>query len=283
MAKSTRVARGLRHLAVGAAVILAVLADQVAASEAWPAAVNAKYKLRFNGIEVGQLGFTSKIDRGTYALAGNGQISVLFGAIKFTGVSNVAGTIEAVDPVPKTYGFDWKKNKKGGAIKLAFAGRKAVGVSVEPPPDTHDDLIPVTDQHKVGVLDPLSAIMALTRADTAKPCDRRVRVFDGKQRFDIVFSYKRKTLIAASKANESSSVGFVCRAMYEPIAGHRDNAASKSYAANRDAEVVLRKVAGSDLLIPQSVTVPSAWGTGTMVVDQIEVTSASGVRFALKE
>jgi hypothetical protein len=250
--------------------------------EVWPAAVSAHYKLKFNGISVGKIAFSSKAAGKTYELTSNGEVSLLFGAIKWTGASNVAGAIEAVEPAPKSYAFDWKRNKKGGAIKLGFAGHKAVEVAVEPPPSAHHDTVPLSDKDKQGVVDPLSAIMALTTAAKGDPCERRVKVFDGKQRFDIVFSPKRQTVIPAPKGG-ASAVGYVCRAMYEPIAGHRANADQKAYAANRDAEVVLRKLPGSEALIPHSVTIPTAWGTGTMVIERVDVTSATAGQFAVTE
>jgi Protein of unknown function (DUF3108) len=208
---------------------------------------------------------------------------VLFGAVKWTGASSVSGAIASGALQPRTYAFDWKKKSKGGVIRMGYAGGKAVDVSVEPPPSGGPEVIPIKPEHQAGPLDPMSAIMALTRSDTATPCERRVNVFDGKQRYDIVFTYKRQTRIPPPKAGGSSSIGIVCRAMYEPIAGHKANADSKAYAANRDAEVVLRRVPGADLLIPYSVTVPTAWGTGSMVTERIAVTSASAGQFALTE
>ena len=50
--------------------------------------------------------------------------------------------------------------------------------------------MPLREQHLKGVLDPLSAIMVLSRGSSANPCDRRLPIFDGKERFDLVFSYK---------------------------------------------------------------------------------------------
>lgn len=255
----------------------------VCATEAWPSAVNARYKLRFNGIDVGHLAFQSKTGAKTYALTSHGEVSVMFGLVKWTGTSSVSGAIDASGPAPKAYAFDWQKNKKGGVIRLGFTGHRAVDVVVDPPSGAHPDTVPITEQHTSGILDPLSAIMALTRADTGDPCNRRVAVFDGKQRFDIVFSYKRKTHIPAPRSGGASSVGTVCRALYEPIAGHRANAQATAYAANRDAEVVLRKIAGSDLLIPHSVTIPTAWGTGTMVIDRVDVTSSATGPFAVTD
>ena len=274
---------GRARLASAGLAALFVMAGSVHAGEAWPAQVNARYKLKFNGIDVGHIAFTSKTSGQTYSLTSSGEVSVLFGAIKWTGASNVSGAVDAAGPVPKDYAFDWKKNKKGGAIKLGFSGKKVTAVAVDPPAKTGPDIVPITEQHKSGVLDPMSAIMALTRADKGEPCDRRVAVFDGKQRFDIVFSYKRKTLFPAPKSGGASSVGFVCRAMYQPIAGHRDNADSKAYAANRDGEVLLRRVPGVDLLIPHSVTIPTAWGTGSMVIERVDVTSATAGQFAFTD
>ena len=253
------------------------------AAEAWPAAVHARYKLKFNGIDVGHIDFNSKAGAQSYTLASTGEVSVLFGAIKWTGASNVTGAIQSGKLQPKTYAFDWKKKSKGGVIHMGYAGGKATEVSVEPAPSPHPDTVPIKPEHKVGTLDPMSAIMQLTRADTAAPCDRRVAVFDGKQRYDIVFSYKRQAHIPALKSDGKSSIGVVCRAMYEPIAGHRANPDSKAYAANKDAEVTLRKIPGSELMIPYSVTVPTAWGTGTMVTERVDVTSVTAGQLALTE
>ncbi len=266
-----------------AAAAICSNAGSLHAGEAWPSAVQARYKLQFNGIGVGHLAFNSKTDSKTYALESKGEISLLFGAIKWTGSSHVAGLIDPAGVAPYSYGFDWKKNSKGGVISMAFAGKKAVDVSVEPPSGAHPDTVPLTEQQRQDVVDPLSAIMTLTRADQADPCNRRVAVFDGKQRFNIVFSYKRKTLIPAPHSGGASTVGVVCRAMYEPVAGHRADANAKAYAANRDAEVVMQPLPAAHVLIPHSVTIPTSWGTGTMVLERVDVTSTTAGQFALTE
>jgi hypothetical protein len=252
------------------------------AAEAWPTAVHARYKLKFNGIEVGRIDFNSKVGAQNYTMGGNGEVSLLFGAIKWTGASTVTGAIEGGSAKPKTYVFDWKKKSKGGAIAMKYAGGKATDVSVDPPPKTDGDIIPLKDEHKVGPVDPMTAIMMLTRADSRAPCERREAVFDGKHRYDIVFSYKRQTRIPASKAGGGSIIGTVCRAMYEPIAGYKNDAHHKAYAANRDAEVVLRPVPGTKLMIPYSVNIPTTWGSGSMVTDRVDVTTSAG-QIALTE
>ena len=98
-----------------------------------------------------------------------------------------------------------------------------------------------------------------------------------------MFTPKSKIELPAIKSGAAVAQGLVCRAMYEPIAGYKNDVHAKAYAANRDAEVVLRRLPGSGLLIPHSVTVPTAWGTGTMIIDRVVVTSATAGRIALTE
>ena len=271
-----RFSRTVVKIGLLAGGVLAAVAQPVVADEGWAPAVHARYKLRFNGIGVGHLDVTSKVDGKAYSVSGNGEVSVLFGAIKWAGSASVSGAIHAGAPQPKTYAFDWRNNKKGGTVRMGYTGAKAASIAVEPPPGTGGEHVPLRPEHMVGMLDPLSAVLMLTRAGGHAPCERRVNIFDGKQRYDIVYTFKRHTRIAAEKAGGASSIGFVCRAMFEPIAGHRDNAANKAYAANRDAEVVMRPIPGTALLVPSSVTIPTSWGTGSMVTGRIDVTTSAG-------
>ena len=51
----------------------------------WPSAVNARYRLSFNGFDVGVYDFTSRYDSKSYSATGKTKISALFGAFKWTG------------------------------------------------------------------------------------------------------------------------------------------------------------------------------------------------------
>jgi hypothetical protein len=129
----------------------------------------------------------------------------------------------------------------------------------------------------------MSAILMLTKADSRPPCDRRVGIFDGKHRYDIVLTPKRQIQLSSASAGKRPEAAYVCRIMYEPIAGHRDNEDTKSYAANRDAEIVLRRIPGSEMLIPHSVTIPTSWGTGAMVTERIDIITAGAGKIALTD
>jgi hypothetical protein len=126
----------------------------------------------------------------------------------------------------------------------------------------------------------MSAVLMLTKADGRPPCDRRVEIFDGKHRYNIVLTPKHRVRLRPSSAGKRPEIGHVCRIAYEPVAGHRDNDDTKAYTSNRDAEIVLRHVPGSEMLIPYAVNIPTEWGTGTMVADRIDVITTTAAKIA---
>ena len=46
---------------------------------------------------------------------------------------------------------------------------------------------------------------------------------------------------------------------------------------------MLRRIPGSQMLIPAAVTIPTAWGTGSMVMERIDVVTATAGKAALTE
>ncbi len=251
------------------------------AAEPLPTSLQARYKLLYNGIGVGHLHLDSSVEGRNYTLSGSSKVSVMFGAMTWSGSSSVTGTIDGAGLAPQSYAFDWRHNKKVGAIKLGFRKQTATEVAVAPPPGPHPDLVPLTEAHKAGVIDPVSAVLALAKPDGRPPCDRRVAIFDGKQRYDIVLTPKRTTQLPSAASGGPAETAAVCRAMYEPIAGHRANDSTKTYTSNRDVEVVMRRIPGSAMHVPHSVTVPTAWGTGSMVTERIDIVSPTVGRVAL--
>ncbi len=287
-----KLARRRRRTVVTASVLSAAAATltttaPACANDAWPSTVNARYRLKFQGIEVGKSDIQSEATATGYKMSGTSKLSVLLGAFKVQTSGNATGTLgktasgsglrtNVPSPAPKTYAFDWKGGKKSGKIHMAFDGPTANPTAVEPPIEPHPDRVPLKDEHRRNVYDPISAIMMLTRSD-GKPCDKKVPVFDGKHRFDIAFSPKRQQPIPPdAKAGNSAApeMGVVCRVTYTPVAGHKLKAETDSFASNKDIEVLLRRVPGTDLMIPHTVTIPTGWGTATMVAERIEVTSA---------
>ena len=277
--------RQLRSFAALSTVIALLGAAGSAAADTpqkfWPAAVEAQYTLAFNGFKIGHLNARTKVAGNTYDLSGSGEVKMLWGAVTWTGSSAAKGIFsKGAAPHPSVFEFKWSNKRKEGATRVAFKNRVATDISVVPPPDPHTDIVPLAPSHKEGI-DPVSAVLVLSKADGRPPCDRTVGIFDGKQRYDLVMTPKRMTQLPSTPKGAPPEIAHVCRVMYVPIAGHRDNEATKTYRSNRDVEVVMRRVPGSEMFMTHSVTVPSFWGTATMTAARIEVTTAAGTKVAM--
>ncbi len=274
-----RVAHQLAAVALSAFLIT----SQVAASEPWPHEVQALYKVRFNGFEVGTFEFNSTVQAQTYTLTGNAQLSALLGALTWKGETRTAGTLAANAPRPAGYTFDFNGIGKSGSIKMGFTGENVANVSHTPPLPPQTDVVPVRDVHLKGVLDPLSAVMALARttANRSDPCQRKLSIFDGKQRFDLVLTFLREDRIVEARPSGQPDMTLVCRVQFVPIAGHKLNEETEHMATTSGIEIALRPVPSANLFVPHQITIPTIAGSATLTSHWVQITTQRNGQIAL--
>jgi Protein of unknown function (DUF3108) len=251
------------------------------AAEGWPAGVDAVYKIHFSGLDLGEFTYSSRVQQNSYSATSNAQISAMFGAYEWKGQSRSAGTTVDAGPKPASYAFNFKNQSKIGSVSMAFTGNAVTNVSAVPPIERKPGTIEVKDTHLKDVLDPLSAVMALTRAASAgkvagvNPCARRIPIFDGKQRFDLVFSPKR-TAPLAEIGSKSPHMAFVCRVKYVPIAGYRMNEDMRQMQQATGIEVWMVPLAEANVFVPYYVLIPLTAGTATLTASRVNIDTARG-------
>jgi hypothetical protein len=140
-------------------------------------------------------------------------------------------------------------------------------VAVEPPTLPSPDRVPVTEAHRKGVTDPMTAaIMSVAgNGELLGPdaCKRKIAIFDGRQRADIELVFKRMDRVRADKGYQGAVV--VCTLLYTPIAGHRpERPAIKFLAETREMEMWLAPITGTRLLVPFRFSVPTPYGLGVL-------------------
>lgn len=278
---SSRVMRA-SALAAGSALLLiaASLNPQVTsarAAEVTPVEVDANYKITLNGFELGTFRFNSDVVRDHYALNTDVELSALLGVFHWKGVTRSSGTLVAAKPQPAGFLFEFKSSAKTGSVKMGFGQAGALqSVSVDPvdidPPDT----VPLAPQHLKGVLDPLSAILALTHVDAPSPCGRKVPIFDGKQRFDIDLRFAREEPVAGVPGETA----IVCRVKYTPIAGYRPTEETTALASSNEIEIAFRPVRQVKLMLPQSIVIPTPIGRAELTLVQVGIKTPERGRLA---
>jgi hypothetical protein len=251
-----------------------------ALAEGWPASVRALYDVNFNGFNIGNLEFRSEAEQQSYTLLTNARLSILLGAFTFDGETRSFGLLVNQAPKPAAFTFDFRSNLRAGSTKVGFADGSVTNVTNLPPPAANPNVVPLRQQHLKGVLDPLSAVMVVSRP-ASSPCDQRVPIFDGKERFDLVFTYKGEMKVSEQRPSGQPDVAFVCRVKYLPIAGHKADPETKFMANNDSIEVALRPVPSANMLVPYQINIPTLAGYASIVSKRVEIATPGKAQIAL--
>ncbi len=280
-------ARASRALAAGvAALILSALPQGplgpvVSQAESRPQAplsaqISAVYQIALNGFDVGSFHYVSETSGGAYKLTSDVELSLLMGAFHWKGVSKTSGQTSNAAVKPASFGFEYSSSLKSGSVRMGFAKGSVESVSIDPPAPPIPDVVPLTPEHLVNVLDPLSAILAMTQDTGGKPCDRKLAVFDGKQRFDLQLMYRRQDAIEGSTETAS-----VCRVKYIPIAGYRRSEETANLARSTGIEISFRQVPGAKVFVPQKIVLPTLAGPAEITVQRVDLKLAGSGQIAL--
>jgi len=258
----------MRHPAkISAAVTLLMLA-------AAPAFADARLEVRYKasltalsdmkGVEVGRGALTVDITDDGYAAAGSAKVTGLARLVsKGEGSVAARGGFLNGRVSPLSFSSTSETDKKAEEVRITMANNAVTEFAVSPPTKPADDRVPVTEQHRQGVVDPMSAAVITVpgSGDVLAPesCNRTISIFDGRQRYDLVFSYERTE--AAKNVKGYSGPMLVCRVDYRPIAGHRASRLQVKYMEdNKNIFVWLAPVSGTRVLFPIRVSIVTLVG-----------------------
>ncbi|WP_299813029.1 DUF3108 domain-containing protein [Tardiphaga sp.] len=247
--------------------------------------LEAKYEASLAGIPVGRGGWSIDISDDSYSAAAQGGTSGLLKAFAGgTGTGSSAGRVVAGTLVPSTYTATTTSSKKSEVIRMVLAAGYVKEFTIEPEPPVDSDRLVITDAHRRNVLDPMTGSL-LRVAGTgevlaADSCRVGTSIFDGRMRYDLKLDYKRMETVRAEKGYRGPAI--VCALYFTPVAGYiPDRAAIKYLAAQRNIEVWFAPIAGTRVLVPFKVTVPTPLGTAALEAVEF-VTTAVPPRTAAK-
>jgi hypothetical protein len=247
--------------------------------------LEAKYEASLAGIPVGKGGWIIDVSDDSYTAAAQGGTSGLLKAFAGgSGTGASAGRMVAGTLVPSTYNATTTSSKKSETIKMVLTSGYVKEFSIEPEPPVDPDRLPVTDAHRRNVLDPMTGSLLRVPGTgdvlAAESCRTGIAIFDGRMRYDLKLDYKRMENVKAEKGYHGQAV--VCALYFTPVSGHiPDRAAIKYLAAQRNIEVWFVPIAGTRVLVPFKVTVPTPLGTAALEATEFN-TSAVPPRTAAK-
>jgi hypothetical protein len=274
--KLRRLVSNGRTAALAAAVLVLTAGVTVASrGAAAQGRLEAEYTATLASIPIGRGNWVIDVsDTQFSAAASGGTIGILRFFTPGHGSGSSRGTMNAGQPVPTIYAYTVIKDNKEKSVDdvhMVFAGGNVKEFTVDPPVGPHPDRIPVTDADRRNVLDPMTSTLNVVSGtgDPVSPqaCARKVSIFDGRMRYDLLSEFKRMETVKAEKGYQGPVV--VCAVYFIPISGYlRDRYAIKYLAALRDTEVWLAPIAGTRMVVPYRFSLPTPVGTGVLQATQ---------------
>lgn len=241
--------------------------------------LDARYTASLAGIAIGRGSWVLDIGDDQYTATASGATTGLLRVFAGgRGTSAARGTIVAGQPVPGTYASTISSDKKSDEVRMVIYAGAVKEYVVDPPAPPNPDRIPVTEAHRRGVVDPMTASLVRVAGDgdplSAEACQRKAAVFDGRLRYDLQLAFKRMDNVKAEKGYQGPVV--VCSLYFTPLAGYVPDRPAVNFLINsRDMEVWFAPIAGTRIVVPFRISLPTPIGLGVLEATQFISTAAT--------
>jgi len=245
--------------------------------------LEARYEATLSGVPIGKGGWNIEISDDSFSASASGGTSGLLNA--FSGGSGTGasqGRVVGGALVATNYSATTTTAKKSEAIRMVLSSGTIKEYAIEPEPPVDPDRLPVTDAHRRGVYDPMTGSMLRVPGTsdplTPEACRVSAGVFDGRMRYDLKLDFKRMETVKAEKGYHGPVV--VCAVYFTPVAGYiPDRPVIKYLAAQRNIEIAFAPVAGTRILVPFWMKIPTPLGPALLEATQF-ITQATPPRVA---
>ena len=226
--------------------------------------LDAQYEATLSGIPVGKGAWTIEIGDDTFSASAQGGTAGLLKAFSGgTGSGASQGRVVNGALVANAYVATTMTQKKSETIRMVLANGGVKDFSIDPAPPVDPDRIVVTDAHRKGVLDPMTGSMLRVPGNgevlTPDACRTGAGIFDGRLRYDLKLDFKRMETVKAERGYHGPAV--VCAVYFTPVAGYiPDRPVIKYLATERKIEIAFVPIAGTRILVPFRMTIPTPFG-----------------------
>jgi hypothetical protein len=235
--------------------------------------LKAHYTISMTAVSIGQIVWFVDIDDKRYTTSANGKASgVLSVLVNGEGSVVTQGTVVDGRPAPSNFTSSIIDDEGKSELRMTFE-RSVVTELVTQDPPPKPDRVPITDADRRGVADPLSAMLIpIKTGDDALAsvnCNRVLAIFDGRRRYNLSLWFKRVEKVKIERG--FSGIALVCGVILQPIAGYRaDSMLVKYVAGRRGMELWFAPIAGTSIIAPIRVLMPTLIGTLEIAADQFE-------------
>ena len=269
-------AKTLATLSAAAGLFAAVSSgaevNQAKASEGKAGQIKIDYQLRLAGFTVGEAKLAQDTTNTSYRTRMSVKLAGL--AAMFSsgaGQATASGRIGPTAATPSSYLLKVFKGDETETIRIGMSGGTAKLLEKTPEKPVDLEKIPVTEVHKRGATDPISAGIVIVRDGpqvSANACNHSPKIYDGHTRFDLIYSFDR---IEKVDMPGYKGEGVVCKVRFVPVAGHHPSRQEELAGRNSTSEVLLVPVTGTRMLVPARIIVPTKLGTASATALKLDL------------
>ena len=227
----------------------------------------ANYEVTLAGIPIGKGTWEIDIaDDQFSALASGGSSGLLSVIASGKGNGGSQGRIVKGQLQPNAYAVTISTDRKSETVRIGLNPGGVKDFSIEPTPQENPNRIPLTEAHLRGASDPMTGSLVVVPGSgdsvVAEACANNPAIFDGRIRYDLKLAFKR---IENVKVEGYQGPVVVCGISFAPLAGHDPGRVAIKYLiAQRQMEIWLAPIAGTRVLAPYRLTIPTPLGTGKL-------------------
>jgi len=230
--------------------------------------LDARYIATLAGMQIGQGAWVIEIGDDQFTAAASGMTTGLL-RVFANGEGNSAsrGAVRGDNLLPAIFVSTVNNDKKVEELRIVLNAGTVKELVVDPPTTPNPNRIPLTDAHRRGVVDPMSAALIRVpgNGDPVSPeaCRRTLPIFDGRMRFDLQLSFKRIENVQARKGYQGPVA--VCGVQFIPLAGFvPERLAIKYLEAQQDMEMWLAPIPGTRVVVPYRISLQTPLGRGVL-------------------
>ena len=239
--------------------------------------VSARYGVAILGLSIGSANVNGVLDGGSYRIEATTKLSGLASLASSSKGSAVStGALVKNFVAPATYATTSANSDITRTVRMALGGGAVKAIDISPPFEDKAGRVPLTDDSKRNVIDPMSAVIMGVPAgqplEGPSACNRSLPIFDGYTRFNV-----NLTFVGVKQVKTKGYAGpvSVCAVRYQPIAGHRpERSATKFMVNNKQIEVWLAPVEKAHVVVPYRIAVQTQ--VGMLVVEAQELVIDGG-------
>ena len=271
--------RPVRRLVLTSAVLVTALAfaDSDACAQG---TLDARYQVTLGGVSFGRGAWHISVSGDQFTSAVSGTTTGIMRMFSTgRGSSASRGSVVAGGALSaSSYSSSIATTKKYDEVRMQLSSGTVKDYIAEPPTSPDPERVPIEAAHRRGVLDPMTAsiIRVPGNGDTFVPqaCNRKLAIFDGRMRYDLQLAYKRLDRVKSEKGYQGTVV--VCSVTFAPVAGHIPSRPVIKYMAQlRQTEMWLAPIAGTRLMVPYRVSLPTPLGQGLLEATQFVTVAQS--------